>query len=208
MNVFKCYRALTNSMYRLIVNILIPLVAAIIGLITSSLWGLPALIAVASIVVMIEVVGDYFGFGGICKKGGLGMEYLKTSFDGMNYLGKAILMDLIVRPFRIALFVLVAGFHYKIEGGNVKVLLLTILIVSCISVIALNVTRYIDVLQIHYFISAIFVLLAMGGCAMAFLCSAFIQNILIISLGIVLCLAIALTYYHMGSKIAASYRDL
>ena len=39
------------------------------------------------IIACAETVGDYFGFGGICKKGALGMELLKTAHDGTKYLG-------------------------------------------------------------------------------------------------------------------------
>lgn len=41
----------------------------------------------AALMTAIEVMADYWGFGAICAKGCLGMDYLKTSTKGKPCCG-------------------------------------------------------------------------------------------------------------------------
>ena len=188
----RCYRILTNSKYRLIVNFLIPIGIGILALIGEHFLGRLMVLFVLLIIACAETVGDYFGFGGICKKGALGMELLKTAHDGTQYLGKAILMDILVRPFRIAIYVFIAGIPYMQKGGSINVIVLAILILACLSVVSLNVLRYSEVLQINYFVAMVFSMLATVGLVLA---HEFVSKpiVLFIVLAVVLSVAIALT---------------
>ena len=202
----RCYRILTNSKYRLIVNFLIPIGIGILALIGEHFLGMLMGIFGFVIIACAETVGDYFGFGGICKKGALGMELLKTAHDGTKYLGKAILMDILVRPFRIAIYVFIAGIPYMQKGGSINVIVLAILILACLSVVSLNVLRYSDVLQINYFVAMVFSMLATVGLVLA---HEFVSKpiVLLIVLAVVLSVALALTYYHTEMRIETSFRD-
>ena len=78
------YRVLTNNKYRLVTNIVIPVVLGIITAVLAE--GLMIQFAMFPPIFMIlaEICGDYFGIGCICKKNGFGMDFLKTSHDGIK----------------------------------------------------------------------------------------------------------------------------
>ena len=84
MRMIKDYRAITNGKYRLGCNVLIPVVLGIILALVDAVVGSCYVTVVmfgfgAAFMTAIEIVGDYWGFGAICVKGCLGMDYLKTS---------------------------------------------------------------------------------------------------------------------------------
>ena len=61
-------------------------------------------------------------------------------------------------------------------------------------------------LQINYFVAMVFSMLATVGLVLA---HEFVSKpiVLLIVLAVVLCVAIALTYYHMEMRIDTSFRD-
>lgn len=107
MRMIKDYRAITNGKYRLVCNVLIPIILGVIlALIDAVVRNCYVTVVMfgfgAAFVTAIEVMGDYWGFGAICVKGCLGMDYLKTSTTGKAMLRNALTADLLVRPVRIA----------------------------------------------------------------------------------------------------------
>lgn len=78
------YRVMTNLKYRLITNILIPLLAIFTSMLIScskTVWAwIGVIVIVYDFYMMCEVVQDYFCFGCMCKKNAFGMHFLKTGF--------------------------------------------------------------------------------------------------------------------------------
>ena len=93
---------MTNLKYRLITNILIPLLAIFTSMLIScskTVWAwIGVIVIVYDFYMMCEVVQDYFCFGCMCKKNAFGMHFLKTGFNGVRYFENAVLVDILIRP--------------------------------------------------------------------------------------------------------------
>lgn len=216
MRMIKDYRAITNGKYRLACNVLIPVILGIIlalvdavvrnGYVTVVMFGFGAAFMTA-----IEIVGDYWGFGAICVKGCLGMDYLKTSTKGKAMLQNALMADLLVRPVRIAICMALVAVPYGIMVGNpVRPLCLSVLLTADISVWALNVTRYVQSVQVMSVLS----MLAYGasGAAVIYITiSSGLQKftwLIVAALAVLLPVGIYMTRRHMYRKVEASYLDI
>ena len=71
MEKFLNYRILTNSKYRIITNLLIPIlviIPSIIMMFKSDIFIAVGISIMYSIFMMCEFVGDYFCFGCMCRK--------------------------------------------------------------------------------------------------------------------------------------------
>jgi len=216
MRMIKDYRAITNGKYRLACNVLIPVILGIIlalvdavvrnGYVTVVMFGFGAAFMTA-----IEIVGDYWGFGAICVKGCLGMDYLKTSTKGKAMLQNALMADLLVRPVRIAICMALVAVPYGIMVGNpVRPLCLSVLLTADISVWALNITRYVQSVQVMSVLS----MLAYGasGAAVIYITiSSGLQKftwLIVAALAVLLPVGIYVTRRHMYRKVEASYLDI
>lgn len=123
MRIIKDYRAITNGKYRLVCNVLIPIILgvilALIDIGVRKYYVTAVMLGVgAALMTAIEVMADYWGFGAICVKGCLGMDYLKTSTKGKAMLRNALTADLLVRPARIAICMVIVAVPYEIMVGN------------------------------------------------------------------------------------------
>ena len=140
MRIIKDYRAITNGKYRLVCNVLIPIILgvilALIDIGVRKYYVTAVMLGVgAALMTAIEVMADYWGFGAICVKGCLGMDYLKTSTKGKAMLRNALTADLLVRPARIAICMVIVAVPYEIMVGNpVRLLCLSILLTANLSV--------------------------------------------------------------------------
>lgn len=216
MRMIKDYRAITNGKYRLACNVLIPVILGIIlalvdavvrnGYVTVVMFGFGAAFMTA-----IEIVGDYWGFGAICVKGCLGMDYLKTSTKGKAMLQNALMADLLVRPVRIAICMALVAVPYGIMVGNpVRPLCLSVLLTANLSVWALNITRYVQSVQVMSVLS----MLAYGasGAAVIYITiSSGLQKftwLIMAALAVLLPVGIYVTRRHMYRKVEASYLDM
>ena len=216
MRMITDYRAITNGKYRLACNVLIPVILGIIlalvdavvrnGYVTVVMFGFGAAFMTA-----IEIVGDYWGFGAICVKGCLGMDYLKTSTKGKAMLQNALMADLLVRPVRIAICMALVAVPYGIMVGNpVRPLCLSVLLTADISVWALNITRYVQSVQVMSVLS----MLAYGasGAAVIYITiSSGLQKftwLIVAALAVLLPVGIYVTRRHMYRKVEASYLDI
>lgn len=141
------YRVMTNLKYRLITNILIPFLAIFTSMLiacSKTIWAwIGVIVIVYDFYMMCEVVQDYFCFGCMCKKNAFGMHFLKTGFNGVRYFENAVLVDILVRPLRIGITILIASIPFIKFGVNIWSIFDIIMISSIVSWL-LNVFRYMD----------------------------------------------------------------
>ncbi|MBD9291210.1 MAG: hypothetical protein EGS42_04740 [Coprococcus eutactus] len=216
MRMIKDYRAITNGKYRLGCNVLIPVVLGIIlALVDAVVRSCYVTVVMfgfgAAFMTAIEIVGDYWGFGAICVKGCLGMDYLKTSTKGKAMLQNALMADLLVRPVRIAICMAMVAVPYGIMVGNpVRPLCLSVLLTANLSVWALNITRYVQSVQVMSVLS----MLAYGvsGAAVIYIATSHkMQRIewpIVAALAVLMVVGIYVTLRHMYRKVEASYLDM
>lgn len=207
--IIKNYRTLTNKKYRMVTNLVIPVVSAIGFRLFAHLgdvWYGPALLMFV-FVMMAEIMGDYFAFGCICKKNCFGMNFLKSSFDGMHCFADALLLDILVRPFRLAVFAMIVCFPWMGMYLNGWVLFDGIVFLAIISIASLNVTRYIDTAYYLMLVASAFLVPAAGIIALL----VFVRipaEIVAVVLTVLLFLTIVLTYFHMLTRMKKSYLDV
>ena len=216
MRMIKDYRAITNGKYRLVCNVLIPIILGVIlALIDAVVRNCYVTVVMfgfgAAFVTAIEVMGDYWGFGAICVKGCLGMDYLKTSTTGKAMLRNALMADLLVRPVRIAICMALVAVPYGIMVGNpVRPLCLSVLLTANLSVWALNITRYVQSVQVMSVLS----MLAYGASGAAVICITISSGLqmfiwlIMAALAVLLPVGIYVTRRHMYRKVEASYLDM
>lgn len=205
------YRVMTNLKYRLITNILIPLLAILASMLiacSKTVWAwIGVIVIVYDFYMMCEVVQDYFCFGCMCKKNAFGMHFLKTGFNGVRYFENAVLVDILIRPLRIGITILIASIPFIKFGVNIWSIFDIIMISSIVSVGSLNIFRYMDMGIYIYLLALIVILPAIAGSIAVLLYGGrmwFIAPVL----AVVLVGVIAATYYHMMMRIRRSYVDV
>lgn len=205
------YRVMTNFKYRLITNILIPLLAILTSMLiacSKAVWvWIGVVVIIYDFYMMCEVVQDYFCFGCMCKKNAFGMHFLKTGFNGVRYFENAVLVDILIRPLRIGITILIASIPFIKFGVNILSIFDIIMISSIVSVGSLNIFRYMDMGMYIYLLALIVILPAIAGSIAVLIYGGrmwFIAPVL----AVVLVGVIAATYYHMMVRIRRSYVDV
>lgn len=205
------YRVMTNLKYRLITNILIPVLAILASMLiacSKTVWAwIGVIVIVYDFYMMCEVVQDYFCFGCMCKKNAFGMHFLKTGFNGVRYFENAVLVDILIRPLRIGITILIASIQFIKFGVNIWSIFDIIMISSIVSVGSLNIFRYMDMGMYIYLLALIVILPAIAGSIAVLIYGGgmwFIAPVL----AVVLVGVIAATYYHMMVRIRRSYVDV
>ena len=205
------YRVMTNIKYRLITNILIPLLAILASMLiacSKTVWAWIGVIAIVyDFYMMCEVVQDYFCFGCMCKKNAFGMHFLKTGFNGVRYFENAVLVDILVRPIRIGITVLIASIPFIKLGVNIWSIFDIIMISSIVSVGSLNIFRYMDMGMYIYLLALIVIIPAIAGSIAVLIYGGTLKFIAPL-LAVALVCVIAATYYHMVVRIRRSYVDV
>ena len=112
--VWKSYRVFTSFWYRILGLVAVPLLLLGLGefmMVTNHGENKTMPVLYLASFVIVEVLEDYWLFGGICEKNMCSMEYLKSSFQGMKVLKNALIADVIRRGIYFAVFALVLGRH-------------------------------------------------------------------------------------------------
>ena len=205
------YRVMTNFKYRLITNILIPLLAILTSMLiacSKEVWvWIGVVVIIYDFYMMCEMVQDYFCFGCMCKKNAFGMHFLKTGFNGVRYFENAVLVDILIRPLRIGITILIASIPFIKFGVNIWSIFDIIMVSSIVSVGSLNIFRYMDLGMYIYVLALIVIFPAIAGSIAVLIYGAkmwFIAPVL----AVVLVGVIAATYYHMLVRIRRSYVDV
>ncbi|MBO6154241.1 MAG: hypothetical protein J6O60_02260 [Lachnospiraceae bacterium] len=109
MRKLKNYFTLFNTTYMVVADILIPVGFAVASLLLSFIFeSTPSFLICFFIYMVVDGMTDYFAFGNIYQKNNMGMDYLKTSFEGMVVMKDALHVDYFTRFIRPAIFMLLA----------------------------------------------------------------------------------------------------
>lgn len=161
---WKSYKVFASFEHRLMVLLIIPL--AIFGVMELLIrkFGVPSILiqtAVLSLILMYEMLNDYWMFGGICSREGGRMECLKLSLRGNKVLELAVIFDLVRRWLYLMIFGLVCYMHTGIWQIFVVVQIAYIAII-----LTLNISRYLMVFLLQLMVTgigiAIYNILVMG----------------------------------------------
>ena len=152
----RSYFVFTSFLYRIAMYAIMPIVVIGIGVLISSGFDrgmstsfLVAGVTVGELLTALEIISDIWLFGGIQKKEGTNLEYLKTSGRGRSVVRAALIMDLVRKFFTavcvMAVCTIVLACINGGEVGSVAVSLLYIALMSYFfSVLGTFVARFWD----------------------------------------------------------------
>lgn len=149
---WKSYAVFSSWIYRLMTLLVMPVVFVIGGFelftLVNADMTMTAFKLFVGLILIYEVLNDYWLLGGICSLDGCNIESLKLAKNGKNIFKNALVADL-VRRF---VYVLAAGVIAYMKTGRLS-LLLTAVVGYLALVIALNVTRYMSAFLMQLAIS-------------------------------------------------------
>ena len=138
---WKSYAVFSSRIYRLLTLAVIPVIFVIGGLALCTLLKADVMMAgfklFTCLILIYEVLNDYWLFGGICSLEGCNIESLKLAKNGNNIFKNALAADL-VRRF---VYLLAAGVIAYVKTGMLS-LLLTAIVGYLSLILVLNVARY------------------------------------------------------------------
>jgi hypothetical protein len=94
--------------------------------------------------MIYEISTEYFGYGPIYRKNNFGMEYLKTSVSGMDFVKKSMLTDSFIRIIRTFAYTFVPALIVMKSMGDPKTLLIYALVLANVSVWSVTSTRFVS----------------------------------------------------------------
>lgn len=206
----KIHKAVVGSRYFNITNVLVPLVFVIIGTIYRFFIGgvYPEIFVFIQAWLMIyEISTEYFGFGAIYRKNNFGMEYLKTSINGMDLVKKSMLSDSILRIIRTIAYTLLPGILVSRSVDDPAVIVVFALALANVSVWSVSFTRFVTMYGFLVMISSPFLIV---GLIIDVLCINKFINAMPVIIALILLLAggVIFTQIFASKKIKESYKDL
>ena len=206
----KSHRAVIGRKYFNITNIFVPFAFIIIGTLYRLKIGVvyqEVFLFVQSWLMMYEISTEYFGYGAIYQKNNFGMEYLKTSIDGMGFVKKSMLTDSILRIVRTIAYTVMPGILAPRSVDDVMVIIVAALVLANVSIWSVSFTRYITMYGFLIIVSAPLLFI---GIILDYLCevSPTIQMPVVCTLIVLLIGGVIFTQKFASKKIKASYADL
>ena len=143
----KSHKQMLGSRYFNITTIIIPLAFILIGTIVRFIFGnvdANFFLSVQAWLMIYEISTEYFGYGPIYRKNNFGMEYLKTSVNGMDFVKKSMLTDSFIRIIRTFAYTFVPALIVMKSMGDPKTLLIYALVLANVSVWSVTFTRFVS----------------------------------------------------------------
>ena len=141
----KSHKAIVGSRFFYLTYFFLPAVFTVIGIIYRIFFELEAnfFLIIQYFAMVYEASTEYFGYGPVYRKNNLGMEYLKTSANGMRIFESSILTDSILRILRSAAYTLIPGIAVYKSMGDPRLIAVYALMLANVSVWSVNFTRYV-----------------------------------------------------------------
>ncbi len=143
----KSHKQMLGSRYFNITTIIIPLAFILIGTLVRFIFGnvdANFFLSVQAWLMIYEISTEYFGYGPIYRKNNFGMEYLKTSVSGMDFVKKSMLTDSFIRIIRTFAYTFVPALIVMKSMGDPKTLLIYALVLANVSVWSVTSTRFVS----------------------------------------------------------------
>lgn len=216
----RSYKVFLSSFYAWGMLLLLPVCLILVNMVLERFFGLLSVLACYGIYIFVDVLADFWVFGGICAKDSSKMDFVKSSYAGYPVMKAGIVID-VVRRFLGMVIVSSAlmGYYLFSRDGAIarpEALYIGIMILTpyLVNMVMLNITRYIEVLQLILF------LLSFGtGATLGFLAefgitvrteSVNVQkwSTIVLVLAVLAVVVTVITIWHMLHRIRSSYRDV
>ena len=206
----KIHKAVAGSRYFYITNIIVPAVFTLTGILYRSIVGRVSInlfIFIQAWLMLYEISTEYFCYGAIYRKNNLGMEYLKTSYNGMSLVKKSMLTDSVLRIIRTFFYTLIPGFAVIKSVEDPAVLLIYALTLANVSVWSVSFTRYITMYGYLFMVSLPMVSIGLIIDYLGTLSHGFLIPLTVFT-AILLPAGVYFTQKYADRKIQASYSDI
>ncbi len=206
----KSHKQMLGSRYFNITTIIIPLAFILIGTLVRFIFGnvdANFFLSVQAWLMIYEISTEYFGFGPIYRKNNFGMEYLKTSVNGMDFVKKSMLTDSFIRIVRSFAYTFLPALFVPKSMGDPKVLLIYALVLANVSVWSVTSTRFVSMYGFLLLVAFPELFIGMILDAACMLAPSAAVALIIITV-LLLPAGILFTQKFADKKIKASYSDL
>ncbi len=213
MKVIREYRAYVSKGYRLCAFLIFPLIIVLAGCFFGWVFSGNDMCTLFGIIFLsgLQTGIDAFGLGPVCKKEQAVSSLIKTSPDGIKFMKRVVIQDLLLR---VALYIgagVIVCLFGLLFGMQVSVLSVLYVIVGfTITTAVMNLFRHIDNTQLTLFLTSISalvnaIIMVVLGFGFAFLGT--IWQVAILALLVILAIVtIYLTYRHHVKCIHACYK--
>lgn len=153
----RSYLVFTSLWYKIIMFAVLPLVLLGIQVFSTVVFRGTAIPMFVMILVLVEILADYWFLGGIQEKGSEKIDYLKTSPRGMEVMKSALVIDLVRRfLFHVGIFGLARMITLILESSDrvgeligFGELLLVIFLSYTLSVLGIFISRFTSYLWVN-----------------------------------------------------------
>lgn len=153
----RSYLVFTSLWYKIIMFVVLPLVLLGIQVFSTIVFRGTAIPVFVMILIMVEIMADYWFLGGIQEKGSEKIDYLKTSPRGMEVMKSALFIDLVRRfLFHTGIFGLARMITLILESSDrvgeligFGELLLVIFLSYTLSVLGIFISRFTSYLWVN-----------------------------------------------------------
>ncbi|SCY21331.1 hypothetical protein SAMN02910292_01081 [Lachnospiraceae bacterium XBB2008] len=206
----KSHKKMLGSRYFNITTIIIPLAFILIGTVVRFIFGnveANFFLSVQAWLMIYEISTEYFGFGPIYRKNNFGMEYLKTSVIGMDFVKKSMLTDSFIRIVRTFAYTFLPAIFVLRSIGDPKTLLIYALVLANVSVWSVTFTRFVSMYGFLLLVAMPVLLIGIILDAVGMLVPSAAYPLMVIAV-LLLAGGVVFTQKFAEKKIKASYYDL
>lgn len=216
---FQSYIAILSPKYRLGMLLFAPIALILLNAYLEQFFGLQTAVFLFGIYILLDLLLDYWVFGGICSKKGARIDYVKSSCYGYRFLKNGIVLD-IVRRFLGMTFVTVGTMGYYAIAKNQRMTMadwtfigIMIFWPYAVNTIVLNLGRYVESLQTYMLVTSFFSAFSLGAL------SSFAEDVsagqvnvekwkeIVLVLAIIALVVTVITIWHMLFRVRKSYTD-
>lgn len=169
-NAIKSYLVFTTGLCRIATFVLMPLLAVGLQWLMKPRDLMAASILNALVLILAEIMLDYWVFGGIAVRNAKQMEYIKTSGKGRSVMRMALIVDM-ARQFLVGVVLFAFGIAFCLcrggvasgESSRMAEGIAALLFAYALTVTGITVARHFDGIAANMMIAtAAFVLLIAG----------------------------------------------
>lgn len=159
MDYFRCYRDFVSKKLRILSNVLCLGVMFFSILLTVVISPVIVVVVGSELVVFVEVILDFFSFGGISVKKQKVMEFLKGSLEGETVLKKALFADMVkhfvhamIVPVAILIEMLLTGQRIGVAYGICMVISFASCAAAIIMIALIFTRKFAQLLTTHFLV--------------------------------------------------------
>ena len=216
----RSYRVFLSRLYLWGMLLLLPVVLILANMALERYLGLISVLVCYWIYIFVDVLADFWVFGGICSKNSSKMDYVKSSYYGYKVVKSGIMADMVRRLVWMTFmslglmgYILVSR-KKPFTQQELLYIGIMILLPYVVNTATLNITRYIEAFQLYLMVPSVGTGFSIGALS-AFGIQVLAEPVnlgkyrMIVMVLAILAVAVTLvTIRHMLYKVKHSYRDV